>query len=318
MQEHDEQRRRRPRPDWLFVAVMGLAIAVGALSVDRGQREETELPPLLPEPAEAPATAAPETAVDEPLPDFSAFDDARQKKQAFFDYLQPLVEQHNQRLLAEREQVAALAAKLEEGHALSELERDSLAEFAHRYRIELKPGREKQAVAALLRRVDIVPVSLALIQSANESGWGTSRFAREANNLFGQKCFREGCGIAPGRRQGGPEYARFDAPADAVASYMHNLNTNPAYLDFRKLREQLREQEQPVTGPAVADGLHRYSVRGDDYVRELRSMILRDRLHRIDETVAEAEMREEANVQRESRDERLRVAGCGNGNQLRC
>ncbi len=38
----------------------------------------------------------------------------------------------------------------------------------------------------LLERMDIIPVSLVLSQTALESGWGTSRFTSEGNSLFGQ------------------------------------------------------------------------------------------------------------------------------------
>jgi uncharacterized FlgJ-related protein len=38
----------------------------------------------------------------------------------------------------------------------------------------------------LMLRVDVVPVSLALAQCAEESGWGTSRFAAEGNALSGR------------------------------------------------------------------------------------------------------------------------------------
>ena len=39
--------------------------------------------------------------------------------------------------------------------------------------------------------MDIIPPSLALAQSAEESGWGTSRFAQEGNALFGQRVWVE-------------------------------------------------------------------------------------------------------------------------------
>ena len=42
----------------------------------------------------------------------------------------------------------------------------------------------------LLRRVDVIPPSLVLAQGAIESGWGTSRFARQGNNLYGQRVWR--------------------------------------------------------------------------------------------------------------------------------
>ncbi|MDX9874174.1 MAG: glucosaminidase domain-containing protein [Spongiibacteraceae bacterium] len=265
-----------PLRDRIFVVVTAAALLVGALLVQR---------PMVDEDAEvAAAEIVPEpVAHDEPLPDFSAFRDAREKKQAFFDYLRPMVEAHNQRLLEERESVQSLAEALTKDGRLTPAQQETLAELAERYRIDVAPGEEQRAIELLLQRVDIIPVSLALIQSANESGWGTSRFAREANNLFGEKCFRKGCGIAPAQRPGAVEYARFDRPDDAVASYMHNLNTHPAYRDFRKLRSRLRERDEPLTGPVLADGLHRYSERGKQYVQELRGMIWRNKLQRLDE-----------------------------------
>ena len=45
---------------------------------------------------------------------------------------------------------------------------------------------EDHDVAKLKMRMDNIPVSIALAQAANESGWGTSRFALEGNALFGQ------------------------------------------------------------------------------------------------------------------------------------
>lgn len=277
--------RERAIRDWLFVSVTGAALVVGAVLVQcPSSVEEPAASALRTEPVEFQVPAR-----DEPLPDFSVFRDAREKKAAFFDYLMPLIEAHNQRILAEREQILALADSIAQGRALAPAQQAALVEFAERYRIDIKPGEEQRTLELLLRRVDIIPVSLALIQSANESGWGTSRFAREANNLFGEKCFRSGCGIAPAQQRGGSEYARFDRPDDAVASYMHNLNTHPAYLDFRKLRERLRERDEPITGPAVADGLHRYSERGEQYVQELRGMIWRNKLHRLDEAEANSD-----------------------------
>ena len=56
-------------------------------------------------------------------------------------------------------------------------------------------------IGALTRRVDIVPPSLAIAQAAEETGWGTSRFALEGNALFGQRTFNKGAGprAAPAR-----------------------------------------------------------------------------------------------------------------------
>ena len=51
-------------------------------------------------------------------------------------------------------------------------------------------------MSELKRRMDIIPVSIALAQAAKESGWGTSRFALEGNAIFGQWTWT-GQGIEP-------------------------------------------------------------------------------------------------------------------------
>ncbi|MFM9673737.1 glucosaminidase domain-containing protein, partial [Streptomyces galilaeus] len=81
-----------------------------------------------------------------------------------------------------------------------------------------------------LRRVDIIPKELALMQAANESAWGTSRFARIGLNFFGQWCYSQGCGMIPNRRNSGAahEVAAFKSVRDAVSSYFKNINTHAA------------------------------------------------------------------------------------------
>lgn len=136
----------------------------------------------------------------------------------------------------------------------------------------------------LLRRVDIVPPSLALAQAANESAWGTSRFAREGNNLFGQWCYTPGCGLVPMRRElgGRHEVKRFDWPYDSVASYVHNLNTHPAYRGFRQTRESLQDESQTLSGLALLDGLRSYSERGPEYLTAIRNIIVKNDLQSRD------------------------------------
>jgi len=127
----------------------------------------------------------------------------------------------------------------------------------------------------LLARVDVIPPKLALIQAAKESGWGTSRFARSANNLFGEWCFSEGCGVVPASRSEGRrhEVESFDSVQDAIASYVRNLNSHPSYAPLRERRAALRAAGEAPTALALADGLGRYSERGEAYVQEVKSMI---------------------------------------------
>jgi Bax protein len=123
--------------------------------------------------------------------------------------------------------------------------------------------------------VDAVPDHLVLAQAANESAWGTSRFAREGNNLFGQWCFRQGCGLVPASRPDGATYevARFESVSQSIGSYMHNLNTGRTYQELREIRALARENGHDPDANAMAAGLMSYSERGEDYISELRSMI---------------------------------------------
>jgi Bax protein len=130
-----------------------------------------------------------------------------------------------------------------------------------------------------LARVDTVPLSLVLAQAANESSWGQSRFAQEGNNLFGEWCFREGCGIVPEQRSAGKshEVAAFDSVNASVRSYLHNLNTGRAYAALRKLRQQARAAGEAPKAMVLASGLARYSERGLAYVHEIKAMIRSNR-----------------------------------------
>ena len=127
----------------------------------------------------------------------------------------------------------------------------------------------------LLKRMDVIPPSLAMAQAANESAWGTSRFAREGNNLFGQWCFRRNCGIAPAQRVEGAthEVRVFKKPYNSVVAYVHNLNTHRRYARLRNLRLAVRESGQPLNGLHLVEGLLGYSQEGPKYVEWIRQII---------------------------------------------
>lgn len=120
-----------------------------------------------------------------------------------------------------------------------------------------------------------MPVELALTQAAIESAWGTSRFARLGNNLFGQWCRKAGCGIVPLRRTAGAkhEVRRFNNARESVRAYLFNLNTHRAYQKLRVQRAALNKAQQPVTASALALTLDKYSERGNAYVQDMLAFI---------------------------------------------
>jgi Bax protein len=206
------------------------------------------------------------------------------KKEAFLAYLVPFIKEENERILVERTWLSRLSERFNRLGYLTGSQRLTLMQLANRYRLSAESMSEPAIIQELLERVDVVPVSLVLSQSANESGWGTSRFAVAGNNLFGQWCFSQGCGIVPEARRDGHthEVARFNSPAESIASYMRNLNTNYAYREFRELRQSMREESQPLDSIKLAEKLDRYSTRGFAYVQALKSMILINDLGRYD------------------------------------
>ncbi|MEQ8859796.1 MAG: glucosaminidase domain-containing protein [Pseudomonadales bacterium] len=210
----------------------------------------------------------------EPLPDFAQWPAGEIRKREFFDFLRPLLEAENDRIMQLRVRLARIASRLPE-QPPDRRDRRWLDELARDYAVDKGALPLPQLLEELLVRVDAVPVSLGLAQAAKESGWGTSRFAVKGNALFGQRCFDAGCGLVPEARRAGlrHEVRSFRTPAAAVASYVRNLNSHPYYALLRQRRAELRAEGRRVTGYALAQSLHTYSERSDDYVDEVRQLI---------------------------------------------
>jgi Bax protein len=200
-------------------------------------------------------------------PDLGHAVSAKDRKRLFIKAILPLVLQVNEDILADRRKLVELVAR--PAGTWDPGEREWLGALAERY------GVVPDDVETLVRRVDIVPPSLALAQAAEESGWGTSRFAREANAVFGQRTFVPGTGIVPARRDADKshEVKTFDRLRHSVASYVRNLNSHWAYADFRLRRQELRSSGEPLAGSVLADTLHSYSERGAAYVRTIRTIM---------------------------------------------
>src|SRR5690606_19969249 len=131
------------------------------------------------------------------------------------------------------------------GFPLADMQEARLASLAEEYGV---PDRD---IDKLLLKVDIVPPSLALAQSIEESGWGTSYFARTGNALFGQRGWGSDTpGMAPAVQKAGDTFRvrAFPWVLDAVKAYVHNLNTHPAYAELRRLRAEAREKGSPPSG----------------------------------------------------------------------
>jgi len=221
-----------------------------------------------------------------PLPDFAAIESVAERKAAFFAYLLPFASEANAAILRERARAEALLARLDRRGRLKGRSLRMFRRLARAYGFEEAAEKEpsRQALVDLLSRIDVIPPSLALAQAALESGWGSSRFAREGNNLFGIWCYEPGCGLVPRRRPPGAthEVKRYESPLDCFQDYIRNLNTNDAYVSMRILRRELRSRGRPLTGLDLAPGLERYSQEGWAYVDKVQSLIHANDLARYD------------------------------------
>ena len=203
------------------------------------------------------------------------------KKNIFFRLTGSGILQANEKIMNERERLLDAINRNDIN------ENEWLAALAVKYKVIKNESDtlDNSALTELKHRVDIVPPSLALAQAAEESGWGTSRFAIKGNSLFGQWDF-SGKGIKPEQQRaelGNYGIAAFDSPQDSIEAYMLNLNTHSAYQRMRQKRAVFRQQNKQPTGWDLAKTLDKYSERGTDYVKSLHSIMSYNKLNDADQ-----------------------------------
>ena len=116
-----------------------------------------------------------------------------------------------------------------------------------------------------------IPKALIIAQAALETGWGTSRFANEGNNLFGIRTFNEddewllpitwdqdkwiGWGVKV-----------YDNKCDSVRDYVRILNEVWAYEDLREARDNGADAYE------LADHLTKYASK-PTYTKLVKQLI---------------------------------------------
>ena len=198
------------------------------------------------------------------------------RTKAFVDTLLPIIMAENRKIGEEKAFVETFFSRHSLQWNSEELLR--LSKLAKKYRI-----RNLYDEKAYRERIGLIPESLALGQAALESAWGSSRFVKEANNIFGQWTFGK-TGIAPKARDEGKSHKLkvFRNLNESVAAYMLNLNRNSAYREFRKKRLEAEAEGREFDGLAASECMHRYSEIGDKYVKRLKKVIRRNSFDRHD------------------------------------
>ena len=205
--------------------------------------------------------------------DLKTLGDTRQKRELFIKILLPLILDENEKITQDRKKLFKILGK----NFNTVGERVWLKRRFKEYKIE------DQDLAKLKMRMDIVPVSIALAQAANESGWGTSRFALEGNALFGQWTWSKK-GISPKKKDPNKNHKilQFQVLKASVRAYKNNLNTHKAYSEFREVRAQLRQEKKMIIGSDLTKYLKNYASIGEKYVEILNDIIEKNSLTDFD------------------------------------
>jgi len=205
--------------------------------------------------------------------DLKTLGDTKKKRELFIKIILPLILDENEKISEDRKKLFKILGK----NFNTVGERVWLKRRFKEYKIEDKD------LAKLKMRMDIIPVSLAIAQAANESGWGTSRFALEGNALFGQWTWSKK-GISPKKKDPNQSHKilQFQILKASVRAYKNNLNTHNAYQEFREVRAQLREEGKKATGLDLAKYIKSYAAIGEKYVIIIEDIIERNALTDFD------------------------------------
>lgn len=208
------------------------------------------------------------------------------KKRIFFRSLAPMILHANEMIMEDRARLEKNITAFKLNNAVNENEEVWIRNLAGLYKTDLNEGGlTLDNLNELHKKVDIIPASLALAQAAAESGWGTSRFADLGNAVFGQWAWGDDAMVPKEKREhlGNYGVAAFGTIQESVSSYMLNLNRHYAYSDLREIRAQMRADGKEVSGYELAEGLLRYSEKGESYVKTLRSIMDYNQLRVVDD-----------------------------------
>ena len=196
--------------------------------------------------------------------DLKTLGDTKTKRELFIKIVLPLILHENEKIIDDRKRLFKILGK----NFNSPGEKVWLNRRFKEYKIEDKD------LAELKMRMDIIPVSIALAQAANESGWGTSRFALEGNALFGQWTWSKK-GISPKNKDPDQSHKilQFQILKASVRAYKNNLNTHNAYKEFREVRAKLRQSGTNITGLALIKYLKNYAAIGEKYTEIIKGII---------------------------------------------
>ena len=211
--------------------------------------------------------------------EYFLIENKEKQKIYFFEYMYKLSKNENEKILEERNFIKKYL-----NSNLLNIDTNSdeflrLLKIKKKYRIK-KPYDLKP----YMKKIDVVPASLVLAQAAVESGWGKSRFMKNANNIFGHWTYNPKIGIIPKKREEGAKHfiRVFKTVQASISAYMLNLNRNAAYKAFHKERYKQRENNIKPSGLVLSQTMINYSGIGKEYLSILKNVIKKNELEKYD------------------------------------
>jgi len=143
----------------------------------------------------------------------------------------------------------------------------------------LKKSYKASSDQDLLSKLKPHPISIVLAQAAMESAWATSRFFREARNIFGVWSFNKNePRIAAGEKRGSKTVwlKKYKSIEESVRDYYRVIARGAAFKKFRQLR-------LVTSNPfRLVKGLDKYSELGSKYSKQLAAVIRHNRFNQFD------------------------------------
>ena len=202
------------------------------------------------------------------------FQNVKKRKELFIQIVLPLILEENNKILLDRKKLFAILNKNNNSQSDNEWLNKKFKQY----------GVSKKDIPTLKRRMDIIPVSMAIAQAAKETGWGTSRFALEGNALFGQWTYTDK-GIKPAAADAGTTHKvmMFNVLKSSVRAYARNLNTHRSYKKMRFARAIQRDNEGKLNSLELVNYLDSYAETGKKYTDVLKKIIQQNSLTDFDD-----------------------------------
>ena len=204
--------------------------------------------------------------------DLNSIKSVKEKKETFLQILLPLVVAENEKIKKDREYLFKILKENESAENKKWLNKKYKV-----YKVKDKNINE------LIKKIDIIPTSIALAQAAKESGWGTSRFALEGNAIYGQWTWN-GDGIEPLEKTKDQNHKilKFPLLRASVKAYLTNLNSHRGYKNFRAKRLEMRKKNKKLIGLDLIHELENYAQTGKEYTKILEKIIEQNDLDELE------------------------------------